>query len=106
MQHNYITISLGLPEFVVERVEETEHLIEIWVRKADPVALCPRCGHPTDAFHDERIDDVWDVPLLGVKFRPFWATDFRPKWASIFDDGRGEIPDDDGPFFRDNSRHS
>jgi len=80
MQHNYITISLGLPEFVVERVEETEHLIEIWVRKADPVALCPRCGHPTDAFHDERIDDVWDVPLLGkgvrlwVTKRRFWCT--------------------------------
>jgi len=53
LQYNYITISLGLP------VEETEHLIEIGVRKADPVALCPRCGHPTEAFHDERINDVW-----------------------------------------------
>jgi len=37
MQHNYITISLGLPEFVVERVEETEHLIESGVRKNAPL---------------------------------------------------------------------
>jgi len=75
-----ISIPLGLPEFVIERVQESDHLIEIWVRKADPIALCPRCGHPTDVLHDERTDDVWDMPLLGkgvrlwVIKRRFWCT--------------------------------
>jgi hypothetical protein len=66
MPHNYITISLSLPGFVVELVEETDHLIEIWVRKADMWPSAPDIFHPIDAFHDERIDDVWDIPLLSI----------------------------------------
>jgi len=79
MRDNCITISLDLPEFIVERVQETDHHIEIWVRKARSMALCPRCGHPTDAFHDERVDDVWHLPFgtkgvrLWVRKRRFWC---------------------------------
>ena len=76
MQNNCITISLDLPEFMVERVQETEHHIEIWVRKSSLIALCPQCGHPTDAIHDERIDDVWHLPI-GTKGVRLWVTKRR-----------------------------
>lgn len=76
MQDNCITISLGLPEFIVQRVQETEHHVEIWVRKATLMTLCPQCCHPTDAFHDERVDDVWHLPL-GTKGVRLWVTKRR-----------------------------
>ncbi|RMD66886.1 ISL3 family transposase, partial [Candidatus Parcubacteria bacterium] len=76
MQDNCITIWLNLPEFIVERVRETAHHIEVWVRKASLIALCPQCGHPTDAIHDERIDDVWHLPF-GTKGVRLWVTKRR-----------------------------
>ncbi|HIE50477.1 MAG TPA: hypothetical protein EYP85_01850 [Armatimonadetes bacterium] len=61
MQNNSITISLALPEFIGERVEETEHHLENgW---AKPNRLPYVRGHPTDALPDERVDDVWPAPF-------------------------------------------
>ena len=65
MRQNCITISLELPEFDVLWTAEYDSLIEIKVVKRVEFAICPKCGKPTHHFHDERVDDVWDMPALG-----------------------------------------
>lgn len=69
MRPDYITASLGLPEFHVLGTCESDSLVWIKVVKRNEFALCPECGRVTQHFHDERVDDVWDVPILekGVK---------------------------------------
>jgi transposase len=71
MQQNCITISLGLPEFDVLWTAEHDSLVEIKVIRKGEFAVCPKCGRVTQHFHDERVDDVWDVPALnkGVKLQ-------------------------------------
>jgi transposase len=58
-----MTISLGLPEFRVLRVEEGRELIEVWVEKVTTHAACPDCHWFSDKCHDWRWDDVWDQPI-------------------------------------------
>jgi transposase len=65
MQPDCITISLGLPEFQVLWVRESDSLVQIKVVRRNEFALCLECGKVTQHFHDERMDDVWDVPILG-----------------------------------------
>jgi transposase len=65
MRQNCITISLELPEFDVLWTAEHDSLIEIKVVKRVEFAICPECGRLTQHFHDERVDDVWDMPALG-----------------------------------------
>lgn len=63
MRPDCITVSLGLPEFRVLSVCESDFLIQIAVVKRDEFALCPACGRVTQHAHDDRVDDVWDVPI-------------------------------------------
>ena len=63
MREDVIVITLGLPEFRVLHVEESDELIEIWVEKITPAEACPRCGYFSSQGYDERWDDVWDRPL-------------------------------------------
>jgi transposase len=65
MRYNCITISLELPEFDVLWTAEHDGLIEIKVVKRVECAICPECGRLTQHLHDERVDDVWDVPAMG-----------------------------------------
>ena len=71
MRQNCITISLGLPEFDVLWTAEHDYLIEIKVVRKVEGVVCPKCGRVTQHFHDDRVDDVWDVPALnkGVKLQ-------------------------------------
>lgn len=79
MRQNCITISLELPEFNVLWTAEHDSIIEIKVVKRVGFAICPQCGRLTQHFHDERVDDVWDMPVLskGVKLlvvkRRWWC---------------------------------
>ena len=63
MREDVITLSLGLPEFRVLVVEESHHLIDIWVEKITLAEPCPECGYFSDRVHSERWDDVWDQPV-------------------------------------------
>ena len=63
MREDVITITLGLPEFRVLAVEESYHLIEIWVEKITLAEPCPGCSYLSDREHSERWDDVWDQPV-------------------------------------------
>lgn len=63
MRQDYITITLGLPEFRVLRVEEGRDLIEVWVEKITTHEACPACGWFSDRYHDYRWDNVWDQPI-------------------------------------------
>jgi transposase len=79
MQSDGITVSLGLPEFHVLWAHENDFLVRMKVIKRNEFALCPECGRVTQHFHDDRVDDVWDVPILekGVKLlvvkRRWWC---------------------------------
>lgn len=63
MREDVISITLGLPEFRVLRIEESHHLIEVWVEKITPAEACPGCGYLSSQGYDERWDDVWDRPI-------------------------------------------
>ena len=63
MRQDYITITLGLPEFRVLKVEESQELIEVWVEKVTTHEACPDCGRFSNECHERRWDDVWDQPI-------------------------------------------
>jgi transposase len=63
MREDFITITLGLPEFRVLKVVESRHLIEVWVEKITQFEPCPVCGRFSQQGYDERWDDVWDRPI-------------------------------------------
>lgn len=90
MQQNGITISLELFD-----VLWTEHdsIIEIKVVKRVEFAICPKCGRITQHFHDDRVDDVWDVPVLdkGTKLlvvkRRWWCDNPGCQQTTPFTEG-------------------
>lgn len=63
MREDVITINLGLPEFRVLKVEESHHLLDIWVEKITVAEPCPGCGYLSDREHSGRWDNVWDQPI-------------------------------------------
>jgi transposase len=66
MQQDYITLSLGLPEFRVLGVHEDEHHIIIYLEKKVVLGICPQCGRASDSIHYRRTSDIQDIPLLLV----------------------------------------
>jgi transposase len=93
MQQNCITISLGLPEFEVLWTVEYDSLIEIKVVRKVECAVCPKCGRVTQHCHDDRVDDVWDVPALGkgtkllVVKRRWWCGNVGCQQTTPFTEG-------------------
>lgn len=65
MQQDYITLSLGLPEFRVLGAHEDEHHIIIYLEKKVALGVCPQCGKVSDSVHDRRISNIQDIPLRG-----------------------------------------
>lgn len=82
MREDVITITLGLPEFRVLAIEESYHLIEIWVEKITLAEPCPGCGYFSDREHSERWDDVWDQPVWDKGVR-LWIRKRRFKCVHI-----------------------
>lgn len=62
-----ITVSLGLPELEVKKVEESELEIRVWATGRQDVGCCPRCGKITDKIHSHRSAPIRDLPLYGKK---------------------------------------
>lgn len=65
MQRDYITPSLGLPEFRILGIYEDEHHIIIYLEKKEALGVCPQCGRVSDSVHDRRVCDIQDIPLRG-----------------------------------------
>ena len=66
MCQDYITITLGLPELRVLKVEESQELIEVWVEKVTTHEACPDCGRFSNECHERR----WmtcGISLSGIK---------------------------------------
>lgn len=93
MRQDYITITLGLPEFRVLTVKESPTLIEIWIEKVTTHEACPACHGFSDKGHTWRWDDVWDQPiwdkaiLLWVHKRRFECVNpgcWRKRWHHPF----------------------
>ena len=93
MQQDCVTVSLGLPEFDVLWTAEHDSIIEIKVVKRVEFAICPKCGRITQHFHDDRADDVWDVPALdkGTKLlvvkRRWWCDNPDCQQTTPFTEG-------------------
>jgi transposase len=93
MQRDCIAIPLGLPEFDVLWTAEHGSIIEIKVVKRVELAICPKCGRITQHFHDDRVDDVWDVPALdkGTKLlvvkRRWWCDNPDCQQTTPFTEG-------------------
>ncbi|MEW6206655.1 MAG: ISL3 family transposase [Pseudomonadota bacterium] len=87
MREDVIPIILGLPEFRVLWVEESDALIEVWVEKVTPAEACPSCGYFSTQDYDERWDDVWDRPLWDKGVR-LWVRKRRfsclHQWCSYY----------------------
>lgn len=62
-----IAVSLGLPELIVNRVEESEGEVRIWVRRRLEIGCCPGCGKITDKIHSRWESRVRDLPFFGKK---------------------------------------
>lgn len=56
---------LGLQDAKIEKVEETEGCIQIYLTIERKVAKCPCCGAATSTVHDYRIQKVKDIPAFG-----------------------------------------
>lgn len=68
MQENYIKIPLELQEFVVESQDCTPKGVELTVKRCLDVALCPCCGQITPRIHSQRLQKVYDMPVMGRAF--------------------------------------
>lgn len=82
MRQDYITITLGLPEFRVLRVKESSTVIEVWVEKVTTHEACPACHWFSDKCHDYRWDDVWDQPVWDKSVR-LWVHKRRFECVNI-----------------------
>ena len=60
-----ITVSLGIPELEVVRMEENEQEVRVWVRRRLEVGCCPGCGRTTDRIHSHWESEARDLPMSG-----------------------------------------
>lgn len=63
---SYHSISfLGLPEFIITPMTETEETIFFRAEKASRIEICPHCATPSDKIHDRRKQPIRDLPIRG-----------------------------------------
>jgi len=60
-----ITVGLGLPSLVVERMEEDVKTVQVWAHSRQSVACCMGCGRVTDRIHSQWWMVVRDMPISG-----------------------------------------
>ncbi len=58
MRQDYITITLGLPEFRVLKARESRELIQVWVEKITSQGLPTDCGWFSNECHERCWDDA------------------------------------------------
>ena len=63
---NYTEKLLGLEDAFLKDVEHLSDGIHIHIQMHKRIHDCPRCGNPTSKVHDYRIQEVKDVPMLGL----------------------------------------
>ncbi len=67
MQSHNITSLLGLPEFNVIPMVETNESIYLRVEKISTVEICPDCGSKSSTVHDRRKQPIKDLSIRGKK---------------------------------------
>lgn len=60
-----ITVGLGLPSLVVERVVEDVKTVQVWAHARQDVACCLGCGRVTHRIHSQWWTRVRDMPMFG-----------------------------------------
>lgn len=66
-QENIIKELVGLQDVIVNKVEQNEKEIYIYIELERKEHLCPCCNHTTERIHDYRIQKISDIPMLGKK---------------------------------------
>lgn len=58
---------IGLQDIIVNKIEQNEKEIYIYLELERKTHKCPCCGELTDKIHDYRIQKVYDIPMFGKK---------------------------------------
>lgn len=63
---NYTEKLLELKDVILLNIDNTANSKIIELKMAQRIHKCPRCGDDTSKIHDYRVQDVKDVPILGM----------------------------------------
>lgn len=66
-QKDIIKELVGLQDVIVNKVEQNEKEIYIYIELERKENLCPCCNNATDKIHDYRTQKISDIPMLGKK---------------------------------------
>jgi transposase len=58
-----MTKILNLPGVVVEKIQETENTLILFVKSTNKTAVCPRCGQTSHRLHQNKRYLAKDLPL-------------------------------------------
>ena len=79
---DYIRLSLDLVGLVVLGQADEGDALVVHVTYANPFALCPHCGRPSNKVHDYRPQRKRDLPLRGREVTlVLWRRRFRCLWC-------------------------